>query len=394
VKPVPLRWLVFGVFVLSSALNYLDRQVLAALAPLLKAEFHLSNAEYGLILSAFSIAYALCAPVAGLLIDRIGLNVGISVSVALWSLSGIATGFASGLGAFMSCRAALGVAESAGVPATGKAISLYLKPEERAVGNGLSQTGISIGSMLAPPLSIWLAVNYGWRAAFVATGLAGLLWIPLWSMVSSKAPVQKEALPRHHHSASVILRDPRLWGFIIANVLSMTVYTLWFNWTTLFLVQVHGLTLVRTAWLAWAPPFFASIGGLLGGWVSLRFMRRGMAALDARMRVCLFSAVLLLVTAAVPWMPSAWWATAAICISFFGVTAMSVNVYTMPLDVFGVAHAAFAVSLLTSAYGVMQTLISPVIGGMIDHYGFGPVCVVIAMLPFVGYLALRATNGK
>ena len=122
------RWWVLGIFVLSSAINYLDRQSLATMAPPLRAEFHLSYEQYGLILTAFSIAYAACAPFAGLLIDRIGLDRAIMLAVALWSMAGIATGFTTGLASLIVCRAVLGLAEAAGIPAAGKAIHQYLPP--------------------------------------------------------------------------------------------------------------------------------------------------------------------------------------------------------------------------------------------------------------------------
>ena len=116
------RWLVLAVFVLSSSINYLDRQSLATLAPLLRAEFHLSNAGYGLIVTAFSIAYAAGAPCAGVLIDRIGLNRAIGLAVGVWSCAGIATGFTRGLSGLVGCRAVLGIGEAAGIPGAGKAI--------------------------------------------------------------------------------------------------------------------------------------------------------------------------------------------------------------------------------------------------------------------------------
>src|ERR1039458_1096136 len=131
-------------FVLSTAINYLDRQTLATLAPAICAEFHLSDTEYGLILSAFSIAYAVSAPLAGMLIDRVGLNLGIGMAVGLWSCAGIATGFTRGLGGLVGCRAALGMTEAAGIPAAGKAIHQYLKPAERALGNAVNQAGVSL----------------------------------------------------------------------------------------------------------------------------------------------------------------------------------------------------------------------------------------------------------
>lgn len=391
---IPLRWLVFGVFILSSGLNYLDRLIMANLAPVLRTEFQLSNADYGLILSAFSIVYAASAPFAGLFIDRVGLNRGISLAVGVWSVITVATGAANGLPALVGCYALLGLAQAGGIPASGKAIASYLRIDERAFGSAGSQIGISLGAMLAPPLAIGLALGYGWRLAFVIPGAAGLLWIPLWNWVARLAPRQESDSNGRLAGAGQVIRDRRLWGFVIANILSMTVYTLWTNWTTLYLVQARRLSLAETASLAWIPPLFANLGGLLGGWLSLRWVRRGAGPVSARMRACLVGALALLVTALVPWMPSAGWAVAAISLSFFWVAAMSVNLYSLPLDVFGAAHAAFTVSMLTAAYGGMQAVFSPLAGALIDRWGFQPVCVLAAVMPLAGFGALRWAVGR
>jgi ACS family hexuronate transporter-like MFS transporter len=382
---------VIGVFVLSSALNYLDRQILAALAPVLRAEFHLSNADYGKVLAVFSLTYAACSPVAGLLIDRFGLNRSISIGVGAWSLAGVATGFVRNLSGLLACRAVLGAAESSGVPAVGKALHRYLPAKERALGNALSQIGLSAGSILAPPLATWFALRHGWRSAFVFAGLLGFCWIPLWLWVSPKAPAA-ESGPARAPQAGTLLRDVRLWGFVAANVVSMPVYTLWSNWTTLYLKDAHGLSLVKANLLAPVPSFFAYAGGLFGGWLSLRWISRGLRPLEARRRACLASALALLGTAAVPLMPGPLWATAAISLSFFSITAWSVNLYTMPLDAFGGERAAFSVSLLTGAYGAMQAAVSPLIGGMIDRYGYGPVFVIVAAAPAAAYGILHLTR--
>ena len=379
-----------GVFVLSSALNYLDRQILAALAPVLRAEFSLTNAGYGMVLAAFSITYAISSPLAGLLIDRFGLNRAISAGVGLWSMAGVATGFARGLPGLVGCRAVLGAAESCGVPAVGKALHRYLLPGERALGNAFSQIGLSVGAIAAPPLAVWFALHYGWRSAFVFTGALGLAWIPLWLWVSRKAPAVEDEDRSLTFAAPI--RDVRLWGFVAANILSMPVYTLWSNWTTLFLKDAQGATFIHANLLAPVPNFFAYAGGLAGGWLSLQWVGAGVPALDARRKVCRVSALLLLATAAVPWMPGPGWATAAISLSFFAITAWSVNLYTMPLDAFGGRHAAFSVSLLTGAYGAMQAVISPLIGATIDKFGYGPVCIVAAILPLAAYGILSRTR--
>jgi ACS family hexuronate transporter-like MFS transporter len=388
----PRRWLVLGVFFLSSSINYFDRQSLATVAPLFRAEFHLNNAEYGWILAAFSLTYAAAAPFAGLLIDRVGLNRGITLAIGLWSLAGITTGFTRGLSGLVACRAWLGLAEAGGIPAAGKAMHEYLEPPERALGNGLNQAAIFLGAILAPPAATWLAVRYQWRAAFVVTGVAGLLWIPLWNSVARGSPPLRKSAIEPLARSMAILREPRMWGFIVANALSMVTYSLWSNWTTLYLVEVNKLTLVQAAYFAWLPPLAAMLGGFAGGWLSFRWARAGVDPVVARAHVCFLCAIAGLVAIAVPFTPNAVWAVAGISLSILAVSAFSVNLYTMPLDVYAAARAAFAVSLLVSAYGAMQALTSPVLGALIDRYGYMPVCAIASLTSLAAYAVLRITG--
>jgi MFS family permease len=185
-----------------------------------------------------------------------------------------------------------------------------------------------------------------------------------------------------------------MWGFVIANALSMVTYSLWINWTTLYLVEVNRLTLVEAAWFAWLPPLAAMIGGFAGGWLSFRWAKQGMEPVAARTRVCLICAIVALETAFVPLTTGALWASAGISISILAVSAFSVNLYTMPLDVYDGARAAFAISLLVSAYGAMQAVVSPALGSLIDHYGYAPVCVLVSVTSLVAYGVLRVTEPR
>lgn len=390
----PYRWAALSVFVLCSAINYLDRQTLATLAPLVRAEFHLNNAEYGLIVAAFSIAYAACAPFAGLLIDRIGLNRAITLAVGVWSCAGIGTGFTSGLGGLLGCRSVLGMSEAAGIPGAGKAIHRYLPPAERALGNALNQAGVSLGLVLAPPLATWIAMRYGWRHAFVITGALGLLWIPLWNLTARRrALAEPETQTPQARDHRAVLRAPGLWALIAANALNMSVYSLWTNWTTLYLVEKHRLSLVEANWYAVIPPLVAAIGGFGGGWLSLHGMRAGLPAVAARTRVCLVGGLFAMPAALIPLLPTPGWTAAGISLSILAVSAISVNVYTIPLDIFGGGQAAFAISMLVASYGAAQAVISPAIGAVVDAHGYGPVCLMAAVLPLAAYGALRRAMG-
>ena len=388
---VPLRWIAIGVFVLSSSLNYLDRQLLAALAPTVRGEFQLTNEQYGLVISSFSLVYAVVAPAAGWFIDRVGLNLGAAIAVALWSLAGSATAWTRSFSGLLACRTMLGAAEAAGIPATGKANATYLEPRELALGTAFNQVGITLGSVAAPLLVTFMQPRYGWRSTFALCGALGFLWIPLWLFTSKRVPARSQASPASKLGGP-LLRDPRFWGLALANAFVMTLYALWSNWTTLYFVQERHMTQDQAnRQFAWIPAVFATAGGFFGGVLSYRSIRAGMDVLRARLRICWISAVILLATAAVPWMPHAALAAAAISLSFFWTLAISTNVYALPIDLFGPARAGLGVAALTSSFGLMTAFLSPWIGSVVDRVGFTPVCVVLAVMPLLGVTILRWT---
>ena len=389
---IPLRWVAISVFLLSSTLSYLDRQLVAALAPTLMNEFHLSNFEFGEIASVFSIVYALTAPAAGLFIDRAGLNAGATISVIAWSLAGAATGLTQSFRGLLACRTMLGIAEAASIPGFGKAGATYLEPRELALGTAFNQIGISLGLAAAPLIVGVLAPRYGWRSAFVACGALGLIWAPLWWFTSKRVPARLAASVTPAAPVADLLRDRRLWGMVFANMFIMTLYTLWTNWTTAYFNQAWRLTQeeanLRYAWL---PSIFATLGGFFGGALAFHWIRSGVKAMVARLRISWISAIAaLLTTAAIPLMPTPGLATALICASFFWTLCSSTNMYALPIDVFGPGRAAFSVAALTSGYGLMQAFVSPVIGTIVDHFGFPQVCVAVSAMPMVGAWILQS----
>jgi len=333
------------------------------------------------------------AAVAGWFIDRVGLNVGITVSMAVWSVAGMATGLTRSFGGLLASRTVLGIGEAAGIPCAGKANGLYLQPRELAFGTALNQVGITVGSIAAPLMVALIAPAYGWRSVFVVCGALGFLWIPLWWVTAKKLPAPKMEVPATPSGIAKILRDRRIWGLAAANALVMTLYTLWTNWTTVYFVEQHHLTEIQANQnFAWIPPVFATLGGFAGGWMAFRAIRSTTDVLRARLRICWLAAAVILLTAAVPLMPTPALAAALISFSFFWCLAISTNLYAMPIDFFGARHAAFGVSILTASYGLMQTVLSPLIGSMVDHFGFPVVCVSLSVMPLAGIAILRATT--
>jgi ACS family hexuronate transporter-like MFS transporter len=383
------RWAVLGIFVLCTSVNFLDRQVFAAVAPTIEREFHLSGARYGMIVSAFALSYALGAPLAGWFVDRAGLNRSAGFAVGLWSLAGIATGFSGSLVGLLGCRMALGAGESAGMPGLAKANAIYLRPGEYALSMAGNNIAIAIGSSSAPLLVATMAPLFGWRSVFFVTGAAGLLWIPLWLLVARKTPVNRVPSPPRIHLREM-LRDSRLWGLTASNALIMTVYTVWTNWTTLYFVQQLHLTEGdANRHYAWLPPIFATLGAFFGGWLAYRWIGGGMEIIAARLRGCRIAAVFILMTATMPLITSPTWAVIVISVTLFWAMSLQINVHILPVDIFGPERAGFSVSILACSYGLMQMLVSPVIGATVDRYGFSALCLVLSVLPLAGVWLLK-----
>jgi ACS family hexuronate transporter-like MFS transporter len=382
------RWAAVSVFALASAWNYLDRLVLSAAAPRVKAEFHLTNTDYGFLLSAFALAYAIAAPAVGWLLDRIGLEVGIVVSVALWSVSAGICGISRTFSQLAFGRVFLGVWESAGVPAAGKLNSIYLAPKDLASGAAMTQIGIGIAGVGAPLL---VAAFTGWRSPFFVCAALGLVWIPVWLWVRRTVRPWQAVAPRKQQGGFQLLLDRRLVVLSLANVLWMVGYTFWSNWTTIYLVETYRLTTVQASAYAWVPPVASTLGGFAGGWVSRRAIDRGMPPVEARVYGTLLSAIGCFITVLVPFAPTPLWALLPISASYFAIVAGSCNIYAIPLDIWGGERAGLAIASLGFAYGLLQTVVSPLIGWLVDHVGFGPVCWLVAVPPIAAWLLLRQT---
>jgi ACS family hexuronate transporter-like MFS transporter len=390
-----LRWLAIGIFILSTSLNYLDRQLLAAVAPTLRSEFHLNYAEYGQIQAAFNIAYSLVAPFAGWFVDLVGLNTGASIAVTVWSIAGTATALLRSFPGLLTCRTVLGAAEAASIPSTGKANALYLESQELALGTALNNVGLSLGSIAAPLMVAAIAPRYGWRSVFAVCGVLGLLWVPLWLFTSRLVPARPVDKQAPATLMTDLLHDGRLWGLAAANALVMTVFALWTNWTTVYFVQARHMPQDQAnQQFVWIPTVFGIAGGFAGGGMAYWWIRRGIPAAVARLRVCWIGACVLLLTAVVPWMPTSGLATAAISLSFFFTLTLSTNIYALPIDLFGAGHAAFGVAALTCSYGLMTAVLSPAIGAIVDRAGFEPVCAGLAALPLAGVFVLQRSIGR
>jgi ACS family hexuronate transporter-like MFS transporter len=331
-----------------------------------------------------------CSPVLGWLMDRFGLSPITTIAVGIWSAAGIATGFVYSYASLFWCRLVLGVGEAGGIPATGKAYGTYLLPKERALGAGVGQIGISAGSLIAPLLAAWALRRGHWQSAFVVAGACGFVWIAVWLLIDRTFPVRPTPSAWAINPRD-LLRDSRFLRLLAANFLTMAGYTLWTNWTTLYLVTTFSLHAeYANRAFAWIPPLGGTAGALIGGYWSMRRIASGSEVVRARIRVFLIMSVLATETALVPLCPTPGLATAGVALSYLFIAAGSTNLYTIPVDLYGSQRAALAVSGLVASYGATTAVFNPLFGAIITRYGtYAPVCAAVAVLPLAAYFCIR-----
>jgi len=381
------HWLPIGVFTAFAALNMLDRQLLAALAPTIRAEFGLNNTTYGALSSVFAVTTAIASPLTGLLLDRIGLTLGACVAIFVWSLAGAATGFTHSLRGLIACRIGLAAGESGGGAAPGMVLARYMDAGQRGVGAAFLFTGTSLGAIAAPLVAAALTPRFGWRAVFVICGLLGLLWIPVWAACARLVPPRFQKGRTQLVPIPGLLTDPRFWGTIAAYALARQ--TLWVSWTTLYFVDARNMTMLEANQrFSWFPSVFGAVGAFVAGSIALFLIRRGVGGVQARLRTSWLLAPLVFLTALVPFAASNTTAAVLIGLSFVGSVAIWTNAHVIPIDVYGVGRSAFTYAALEGGFAGVQMFASPAIGAALDRYGYTAVCLMMPWLPMLGLVIL------
>ena len=184
----PYRWVILALLFFATTINYIDRQILALLKPMLDTELHWTNAQYGMVNSAFQGAYAFGLLGFGWFIDRFGTKIGYAASIFAWSAAAAGHALVGSISGFYYARIALGLGEGGNFPAAIKTTAQWFPRAERAFANALFNSGSNIGALIAPAVIPIMAVTYGWRSTFVAAGVLGIVWILFWIPLYKKAP--------------------------------------------------------------------------------------------------------------------------------------------------------------------------------------------------------------
>jgi len=386
------RWSVCALLFFATTVNYVDRQVLGILAPVLQQEIGWNEIDYGAIVTAFQAAYALGLLVAGRLIDRYGTKLSYAAAIVFWSVAAMAHALTRSALGFGAARFALGLGESANFPAAIKAVAEWFPKRERALATGIFNSGANIGAVVAPATVPALTLAFGWQSAFIVTGLLGFVWLGFWLALYDR-PEDRPGLsggelalirsdPPDPPSAGVswrtLLRHRQTWAFVAGKFLTDPVWWFYLYWLPKFLHASYGLTLTELGMPLIAIYTLTSAGSIGGGWVSSRLITRGWAPARARKIVMLVCALCI-----VPIVFAAHAASLTAAVLLIGVAAAahqgwSANLFTTASDMFPRAAVGSVVGLGGMAGAVGGMLFAASTGVILEWTGSYTILFVIA----------------
>jgi ACS family hexuronate transporter-like MFS transporter len=342
------RWFICALLFFATTINYIDRQILALLKPILDSELHWTNAQYGEVFAAFSAAYAASLLIFGFLVDKFGTKIGYGLSIFLWSLAAIGHSLVGSVNGFFYARVALGLGEGGNFPAAIKAVALWFPNKERAFATSLFNAGSNVGAIVAPAVVPWIALHYGWRAAFVAAGLAGLIWlafwIPFYEIPEKSKRLEAEELAYIRSDAAEksapgkvpwlqIIRYRQAWSFIVAKFLTDPVWWFFLTWLPDYFKKTRHLD-IKASWLHLVTIYtIVTVLSVIGGWVTGYLTRRGWSVTRAR-KTGMFIFALCVVPILFATKVGNWEVVLLIGLAMSAHQAWSANLYTTVSDMF------------------------------------------------------------
>ena len=403
-----VRWWIVWTLFFSTVTNYFSRQTFSVLSPLIARTFHFSHADLGTIFSTFQVSYALTWLLGGVLVDVIGVRLGLALAATLWSVVSILTGFASTVFGFAAFRFMLGIGEGFNWPAASKTVSEWFPAQERSLAVAIFDSGSSVGAVLAALAIPLIALELGWRWAFALSGILGFVWLAVWFRVyrplHRHPGVTKDEVAYIHAGQELVtkserpslqrylqlLKERNVWGVVLARGLTDPIWWFYVFWLPQYLSDARGFDLKSIALFAWIPFLAADIGNFTGGWISGYCVRRGIPVIRARKAVCAVSAIPILAGIPAAHVRSPYLALAFICVALWGFASWSTMGLTLPSDLFPQEVVATVTGLSGFAAGLMGAAFTYAVGRLVDQYSYGPAFLAAGLLPVVATICVFA----
>ncbi|SDH80422.1 MFS transporter, ACS family, hexuronate transporter [Chryseobacterium taeanense] len=303
-----IRWFMLSLVFLATTINYLDRQVMGLLKPILEKEFDWNEKDYSYIVMAFTATYAIGYLAMGRFIDRVGTKIGYAVSLIVWSLASIGHGFVKSTFGFIIARSTLGISEAGNFPAAIKSVAEWFPKKERALATGIFNSGATVGAILAPLLVPFILGHYGWRETFVWIGALGLLWILLWwkfyqipektkklsteELQYIKSDQDGKTQEQSKVPLSELLKYKVTWSFAIGKILTDPIWYFFMFWLPAYFADVFKMDLTKPSIPLIIIYSGTTIGSIGGGYLSSVLIKKGWAIGRARSLTMLLFALM------------------------------------------------------------------------------------------------------
>lgn len=341
------RWMICALLFVASTINYIDRQVIGLLKQTLQGQIGWNEIDYSNIIFAFQLAYAAGLLFAGRFMDWLGTRKGFSLSVLFWSVAAMAHALAHSVFGFSAARVALGFGEAGNFPASIKAVAEWFPRKERALATGIFNSGTNIGALITPLVVPWITRNYGWRAAFVATGAIGFVWLAAW-LAMYRSPENHRRVNQaeldHIRSDpaesaakipwSQLIPHRQTWAFAAGKFLTDPIWWFYLFWVPDFLFKMHGITLMNVGLPLFVIYQAATVGSIGGGWLSSFMIKRGYRLSTSRKTAMLICALAIVPIVFASKVSSLWAAVALIGLAAAGHQGWSANLFTLASDTF------------------------------------------------------------
>lgn len=394
-KPKPIRWAILALLFMATVLNYVDRQTLSILATEVQRDLGIDDEGYAHIVQFFLIAYTLAYLGVGWVTDKLGAKWTLAIFLGWWSIANIMTGWVRNAVQLSLARTMLGLGEPGVYTAGPKAVAEHFPPKERGFAIGVYTAGAMIGATLAPPLIGFMAVKYGWRAAFVVTGAAGFLWLIAWLIVYPRQSGPTAVSAAKPVAIGRILRDRSVWGLAASRMIADPVWYFYLFWFPKYLIDDRGLTLIGVASLAWLVYLAADVGSIGGGLLSGRLITRGMAPQKSRLVAMAAGAALPplgMLVAFAPSIPATLALGAAVA---FGHLVFQVNMGALIVDRYPTRSMATIFGLIAAGSGLGGFLSTKVIGELATGKDYASIFLLMGLLhPIAWTVAWFSTRGR
>lgn len=373
-----LRWYICGLLFFATVVNYIDRQVLGTLAPELQQKIGWTESEYSQIVIAFQVAYALMFLVWGGVLDRIGVKLGFTIALIVWSIAGIGHALAASAVGFMIARFLLGIGEAANFPASIKTVAEWFPKKERALATGIFNAGTNVGAIIAPITALTLSAAFGWQSAFIFTGAVGFLWLIFWWWLyqspedHSRLSAEEFKLIREGEAEEdpqkvrwlPLLGHRQLWAFAFGKMLTDPVWWFYLFWMAKFLDKTYGVK--GTALIPYLTTVYliADVGSVGGGWISSWLIKRGWTVNWARKTAMGIFAVIMPMVIVAYYAKSPWTAAILVGIAAGAHQGWSANLFTLTADMFP-RKAVGSVVGIGSCIGAIGGIMLPFYAGKV-----------------------------